>query len=93
MAERDKVQLTLSEFKAIVRTQYFILLIDEAAALAAMPKMLPPNMDERRRALAVLRKVASARGEVTGEVADRLERMARLFEHEGRPGGRATVAA
>jgi hypothetical protein len=93
MAERDKPTLTLSEFKAIVRTQYFILLIDEAAALAAMPAMLPSNMDERRRAAAVLRKVALARGDVTGEVASRLDRMTRLFEREGTPGGRATVAA
>ncbi|HEY2757167.1 MAG TPA: DUF3141 domain-containing protein [Pseudolabrys sp.] len=93
MAERDKPTLTLSEFKAIVRTQYFILLIDEAAALAAMPAMLPSNMDERRRAAAVLRKVALARGDVTEEVASRLDRMTRLFEREGTPGGRATVAA
>jgi hypothetical protein len=93
MAERDKPHLSLSEFKATVRTQYFILLIDQAAALAAMPAMLPSNGEDRRRALAILRQVVSAGGDVTGEVANRLDRMTRLFEREGTPGGRAAVAA
>jgi hypothetical protein len=93
MAERDKPHLSLSEFKAIVRTQYFILLIDQAAALAAMPAMLPSNGEDRRRALAILRQVVSAGGDVTGEVANRLDRMTRLFEREGTPGGRDAVAA
>ena len=34
-------RLTLQAFKALVREQYFMLLIDEAAALAAIPSLLP----------------------------------------------------
>ena len=55
-------QLTLAAFKALVRDQYFMLLIDEAAALAALPKLLPDAMDERRDAFAMLREVLEARG-------------------------------
>jgi hypothetical protein len=92
MTEHDHPHATLSEFKDTVRTQYFILLIDERAALAAIPRMLPPNMEQRRRAATLLRQVISARGDVGGEVANRLERMTRLFERE-EPGDRTTAAA
>src|SRR5262249_37271665 len=34
-------RLLLPEFKALVREQFFLLLIDPEAALAAIPKMLP----------------------------------------------------
>ena len=39
--------LSLSAFKALVREQYNMLLVDEAAALAAIPSMLPPDADTR----------------------------------------------
>ena len=71
---REMPRLTLAEFKALVREQYFMLLIDEEAALAAIPSMLPASVEEREQALAVLRDILSARGEVTGEAASRLKR-------------------
>ena len=43
-------RITLAEFKMLVREQFFMLLLDREAALAAIPKLLPDNMDERRRA-------------------------------------------
>ena len=44
-------RLTLSEFKMLVREQFFMLLLDREAALAAIPKLLPDNCDciARRR--------------------------------------------
>ena len=57
-----------------------MLLIDEQHALAAIPSMLPANADERRQAVALLRKVMSARGELDGEPARRMERVVKLFE-------------
>ncbi len=75
----DKPRLTLAEFKALVREQYFMLLIDQEATLAAIPDLLPSDAGARRKGFAALRQVLSARGEIAGEAADRLQRIARLF--------------
>jgi hypothetical protein len=72
--------LPLPEFKQLIREQFFMLLVDEQRALAAIPSMLPANADERRQAVALLRKVMSARGELDGEPARRMERVVKLFE-------------
>jgi pimeloyl-ACP methyl ester carboxylesterase len=73
-------QLTLAEFKALVREQYFMLLIDEAAALAAIPSLLPPDADERRKAFDVLREVLESSEALDGEAAQRLDRVAAFFD-------------
>jgi pimeloyl-ACP methyl ester carboxylesterase len=85
-------RLTLAEFKTLVREQYFMLLIDPEAALDAIRDLLPPDDDTRRKGFAVLRQVISARGDIGGEVAERLARIAQLFgvESERRP---STVTA
>ncbi|AWM28625.1 DUF3141 domain-containing protein [Sinorhizobium fredii] len=72
-------QLTLPEFKLLLRKQYFILLIDEEAALSAIPKLLPEDLEERRSGFNALREVLQASGAVTGDAAERLERIERLF--------------
>ncbi|WP_037470110.1 DUF3141 domain-containing protein [Sinorhizobium fredii] len=72
-------QLTLPEFKALLRKQYFILLIDEEAALSTIPKLLPEDLEERRSGFNALREVLQASGAVTGDAAERLERIERLF--------------
>ena len=46
-AESD---ISLSAFKAIVREQFYMLLIDAEHALAAIPSMLPADADTRRKA-------------------------------------------
>jgi pimeloyl-ACP methyl ester carboxylesterase len=75
--------LSLSAFKALVREQFNILLIDGDAALAAIPSMLPPDAESRRVAFGLIRTVLSARGEISGEDEKRLDEVARLFELEG----------
>jgi Protein of unknown function (DUF3141) len=72
-------QLTLAQFKAMVREQYFMLLIDPEAALAAIPAMLPADAEERHAGFAAVRQVLAARGEIGGEAAERLERVRKLF--------------
>ena len=74
-----KSRLTLSQFKVLVREQFFMLLIDQEASLAAIPKMLPRDMQQRRAAVAAIRDVLSSAGEISGETAERLERIAKLF--------------
>jgi len=71
--------LTLAAFKAMVRQQFFLLLIDEEAAIAALPKLLPAAPEARRTAFNWLRQVLSARGDISGEVAVRLRRIAGCF--------------
>src|SRR5262249_61654493 len=68
----------LAEFKAMVRDQAFILLLEQEAAVAALPALIP-DAKSRRRTLAAVRQVLSAGGEITGEVAERLQWGARLL--------------
>jgi hypothetical protein len=77
---RSQHDMPLAEFKTLVREQYQMLLIDPDAALAAVPAMMPPQPETRQMALALLKQVLAARGEISGEVAERLQRVARLFE-------------
>ncbi len=72
-------RLTVAEFKILVREQFFMLLLDQEAALAAIPGMLPQDMDARRKVFAAIREVLSATGEISGETRDRLVRVADLF--------------
>src|SRR6187551_3368770 len=72
-------RLTLAEFKMLVREQFFMLLLDQEGALAAIPKLLPDKADDRRAAFAAIRDVLSASAAISGEVAERLRRVAELF--------------
>src|SRR6185295_13583323 len=80
-------RLPLPAFKALIREQYFMLVLDEEAALAAIPSLLPARAEERRKGLAIVRQLAGARGDLTGKAAKRLDRVIALFntkekEHE-----------
>jgi pimeloyl-ACP methyl ester carboxylesterase len=87
-------RLTLAQFKAMAREQFFLLLLDREATLAAIPKLLPAEMAERRKGLAAIRKVLSASGEISGEIAERLKRVVSLFgvnEAESSGGGADSI--
>jgi pimeloyl-ACP methyl ester carboxylesterase len=77
--EHSGQRLTLPEFKMLVREQFFMLLLDQEGALAAIPKLLPEDVNQRRAAFTAMRQVLSASGEITGERASRLQRVAALF--------------
>ena len=68
-------RLTLAQFKTIVREQFFMLLLEPEASLAAIPKLLPPGEAERRAGLDAIRDVLSASGEISGETATRFDRV------------------
>jgi hypothetical protein len=72
-------RLTPIEFKALVRDQFFMLLLEPEASLAAIPKLLPKNADTCRTAFAAIHEVLAASSEVSGESAKRLRRIAELF--------------
>src|SRR6266478_430031 len=89
-------RMTLTEFKAMVREQFFTLLLDRDAALATIPKLLPESEEKRRAAFAVIREVLSASAKISGETAKRLNEIGRLFGidagemPESRPQARAS---
>jgi hypothetical protein len=78
-------QLTFLQFKELLRKQFFMLLIDEEAAVAAIPKLLPKELDGRRAAFNALREILQASGAVTGAAAERLDRVERIFDLGGAP--------
>ena len=57
----------MSDFKALVREQFNMLLIDQEAALAALPSMLPPDGETRREAFELIKQVLGASGELSAE--------------------------
>jgi hypothetical protein len=71
--------MSLAHFKAMVRDQFLMLLVDQPAAIASLPGLLPQDPEIRRKAFGLLRDVLSVREAITGEVADRLREAAVWF--------------
>jgi hypothetical protein len=76
--------MPLSVFKAMVREQFNILLIDTEAALEAIPSMLPPEAKTRIHALDLVETALSARGEMSVEYKKRMDRVTDLFSIDKR---------
>ena len=62
-----------------MREQYFSLMLDRDAALAAIPQMLPADAASRAKALQVVRRVLEAAGPLAGERAERFAKVEKLF--------------
>jgi pimeloyl-ACP methyl ester carboxylesterase len=80
--------IPLSEFKTLVHDQFFMLLIDKDASLAAIPFMLPPDTETRSKAFDVIKEVMLAVGKVSPEDDKRLREIGGLF---GLERGQATT--
>ena len=87
-AQEDMPALPLSEFKELVREQFFMLLVDPEAAIAALPSLLPDDMEARGKALALIRQVLAARGGLSADAETRMQQIARVFA----PGGEVVPA-
>jgi hypothetical protein len=72
-------EMSLADFKTLVREQFNMLLLDPEAALAAVPSMLPPDAETRLKAFDLIKQVLSARGELSAEDKKRTSEVARLF--------------
>jgi pimeloyl-ACP methyl ester carboxylesterase len=77
-------RLTLAQFKMLVREQFFMLLLDQDASLAAIPKLLPENADERRAAFEIIREILSSSAEISGEAAKRMKQVGEQFGVDAR---------
>ena len=72
--------MPLAQFKAMVRDQLFMLLLDQEAALAAIPAILSRQPGAAPRALELIKAVSRATGTPTAEAQRRLERVIGLFK-------------
>jgi pimeloyl-ACP methyl ester carboxylesterase len=64
--------------RQLFRDQYFMLLVDEERALAALPKLVPQTA-EREAALEMVRRVLTAKGELAPARKQRLARLEALL--------------
>ena len=78
-------QMTLEDFKMLVRHQFFMLLIDREAALKAIPGLMPDSAEERRAAFETLREVLAASGALNDVATERLGEVATLFGLDTEP--------
>jgi hypothetical protein len=63
----------------MLREQFFALILDQDGALAAIPAMVSADPHARSEALATIRAVVRAAGDLSDERARRLARIERLF--------------
>ena len=70
---------TMDQLKEALREQYLLLRIDEKRAVAAIPKLLPRDPDERAKTLHAVQRVISATGDPTSEGKRRMAEIERLF--------------
>ncbi len=70
---------TMEQLKEAVREQYLLLKIDEKRAVAAIPKLVPRDPDERAKTLRTIQRIISATGEPTDEAKRRLAEIEKLF--------------
>ena len=84
--------VSLAVFKATVREQFSMLLIDTEAALGAIPSMLPDDIETRSKAFELISEVLSARGEYSAEDRGRIERVGELFGVDARLKGPRNLA-
>ena len=85
-------QLSLAEFKSIVRDQSNMLSIDQKKSLDAIPDMLPPDYDTRQKAFDLIKQVLRARG---ARLEDnwKLREVERLFLGPALPDGATALSA
>jgi len=76
---KTQSNVSLSAFKAMVREQFYMLLIDPEGALAAIPSMLPGEPEMRQKAFELITQVLGARGKFSAEDLARIQRLAGLF--------------
>lgn len=77
--QKDLAPLSIADFKALVREQFFMLLIDASVAIAALPLMLPNEPERRLKAFELLKQVLETSGALPPEGQKRLQQIAALF--------------
>lgn len=81
-----------ARFKQVLREQFLIVVLDEARAIEALPRLLPTDQKEREEGLTILRRVLGARGALPAEGRRRLAHIETLFGGASMPAGAAEPA-
>jgi protein-disulfide isomerase-like protein with CxxC motif len=71
--------ISLAAFKAMLRDQCALMLLDRPAAVAAIPALLPDDPDRRARLIESIRLVAEATGPLDAAAEARLAEIAALI--------------
>jgi pimeloyl-ACP methyl ester carboxylesterase len=77
--------ITLADYKAVVREQWAMLSVDEQAALKALPKLLPSDAAKRHAMFEKIRAIRTAAGELEGEAKRRMAYVQELFDIKSTP--------
>ena len=73
------LDISLPDFKALVRDQFFMLLVDEEAALATIPELASREPARIPETLAALKRITAATGAPSSDQLIRLARIERLL--------------
>ncbi|HEX2973599.1 MAG TPA: hypothetical protein VHP11_14790 [Tepidisphaeraceae bacterium] len=73
-------EISLAQYKAIVRQQWAMLTIDTEAALKALPRLLPAEVEARRKMFTGIKAIRMAAGTLDGEAKRRLDEIEALFD-------------
>ena len=79
LREEYASELSLVDFKALVRDQFLMLELDEAQAVATIPRLLQGHGDRAAKALELLESVVTAPGPLGQEAGQRLRQIGALF--------------
>ncbi|CAM5764340.1 3-hydroxyalkanoate synthetase [Labrys miyagiensis] len=72
--------ISFERFKEILHDQALIVGLDAEAALETLPRLLPEDVEERRKLLDTVRRVADAVGTLSSATAERLARIEAIFD-------------
>jgi len=70
---------SMAQLKEALRDQSLLLRRNEERAVAAIPRLLPRDNDERARTLRAVQRLISAQGDLSDEGRRRLARIEKLF--------------
>lgn len=85
-------RVPLSQVKDIFRRQAALVHVDAEAAIAAVPALLPNDVERKRKAIAAIEGIVRGGGRVSDEIEGRLLRVRTIFESGDAPEARRDAA-
>jgi len=84
-------ELSLADFKTLVREQFYLLILDQREAVDAVADLLPADPEQRRAGLNLIRQVLGARKDLSPEEEKRFAEITQIFgmDEESRSAGRS----
>ena len=76
---------SMAEIKSALREQSLLLRLDEGRSVAAIPKLLPRDSEDRARTLRAINRVVLAQGQLSSEGKRRLSRLEKMFAVKSAP--------